>query len=51
MNAPQRIGPTVLGYPRVGPDRELKAALEGFWAQRVDHAELLAVARRLPPSR
>ncbi|WP_236538102.1 5-methyltetrahydropteroyltriglutamate--homocysteine S-methyltransferase [Spiractinospora alimapuensis] len=47
MNAPQRIGPTVLGYPRVGPDRELKAALESFWAQRVDHAELLEVGRRL----
>ncbi|QVQ54926.1 5-methyltetrahydropteroyltriglutamate--homocysteine S-methyltransferase [Spiractinospora alimapuensis] len=41
------MGPTVLGYPRVGPDRELKAALESFWAQRVDHAELLEVGRRL----
>ncbi|PJI91008.1 5-methyltetrahydropteroyltriglutamate--homocysteine S-methyltransferase [Luteimicrobium subarcticum] len=27
---------TVLGYPRIGPNRELKRALESFWAARTD---------------
>lgn len=26
------IGATVLGYPRIGPDRELQRALESYWA-------------------
>jgi 5-methyltetrahydropteroyltriglutamate--homocysteine methyltransferase len=30
----------VLGLPRVGPDRELKAALEARWAGRASDAEL-----------
>ena len=25
---------TILGYPRIGPRRELKKALESFWAGR-----------------
>ena len=25
------IGATVLGYPRIGPRRELKKALEAYW--------------------
>ncbi|MER7165282.1 5-methyltetrahydropteroyltriglutamate--homocysteine S-methyltransferase [Micromonospora sp. NPDC000207] len=35
---------TVLGYPRIGPHRELKSALEGYWAGRLDAAALDAVA-------
>ncbi|MGL5827317.1 MAG: 5-methyltetrahydropteroyltriglutamate--homocysteine S-methyltransferase [Nocardioides sp.] len=29
---PPSIGATVLGYPRIGRDRELKRALESYWA-------------------
>ncbi|MEV0620386.1 5-methyltetrahydropteroyltriglutamate--homocysteine S-methyltransferase [Nonomuraea sp. NPDC050404] len=31
---------TVLGYPRIGPRRELKRALESYWAGRSTRAEL-----------
>ena len=37
----------VLGFPRIGPNRELKAALEGYWSGQVDEAELDATARAL----
>ncbi|MFG3338353.1 5-methyltetrahydropteroyltriglutamate--homocysteine S-methyltransferase [Glycomyces sp. NPDC048151] len=35
---------TVLGYPRIGPNRELKRALEGHWSGRLDAAGLEAAA-------
>ncbi|MEV8637514.1 5-methyltetrahydropteroyltriglutamate--homocysteine S-methyltransferase [Streptosporangium sp. NPDC051023] len=38
---------TVHGYPRQGPDRELKKAIEGYWAGRVTAEELRDVAARL----
>ena len=38
---------TVLGYPRQGPDRHLKKLIEGYWAGRLDAAELLAGARQV----
>ncbi|MDM8085202.1 5-methyltetrahydropteroyltriglutamate--homocysteine S-methyltransferase [Cellulomonas cellasea] len=38
---------TVLGYPRIGPRRELKRAIEAFWAGRSDAAEVEAVAADL----
>ncbi len=38
---------TVLGYPRIGPRRELKKAIEAFWAGRADAAEVEAVAADL----
>ncbi len=38
---------TVLGYPRIGPRRELKRALESYWDGASTGAELLAVGRRL----
>jgi 5-methyltetrahydropteroyltriglutamate--homocysteine methyltransferase len=39
------LGPsTVLGYPRIGPRRELKRALEEHWAGRTTRAELDARA-------
>ncbi|WP_328649650.1 5-methyltetrahydropteroyltriglutamate--homocysteine S-methyltransferase [Amycolatopsis sp. NBC_00348] len=41
------IGTTVLGYPRIGPDRELKRALERYWAGKNDEAALLATGREL----
>jgi len=31
---------TVLGYPRIGPNRELKRAVEAYWAGRIDAAAL-----------
>src|SRR6185503_6909541 len=39
--------PSNLGFPRVGPRRELKKALEDFWAGRSDAAALEAAARDL----
>jgi 5-methyltetrahydropteroyltriglutamate--homocysteine methyltransferase len=35
---------TVLGSPRIGPNRELKRATEGYWAGRVSRSELESVA-------
>ncbi len=37
----------VLGLPRVGPDRELKFALESFWAEKIGEQELLETASGL----
>jgi len=39
-----RLGATALGYPRIGPNRELKRALEAHWAGRLDEAGLEAAA-------
>jgi 5-methyltetrahydropteroyltriglutamate--homocysteine methyltransferase len=36
-----------LGFPRLGPHRELKRALEQYWAGKMSADELAAVARRL----
>jgi 5-methyltetrahydropteroyltriglutamate--homocysteine methyltransferase len=41
------LGSTVLGYPRIGPDRELKHAVERYWAGTADEAELGKVAEAL----
>jgi 5-methyltetrahydropteroyltriglutamate--homocysteine methyltransferase len=42
------LGPsTVLGYPRIGPRRELKRALEDHWAGRTSRADLGATARAI----
>jgi 5-methyltetrahydropteroyltriglutamate--homocysteine methyltransferase len=38
---------TILGYPRIGRRRELKKAVEAFWAGRIDAAELEAAAAGL----
>ena len=40
-------GATVLGYPRIGPRRELKRALESYWRGRLDAAGLDAVGAEL----
>ena len=37
----------VLGLPRVGPDRELKHALESYWAGRTGEPELRETAAGL----
>ena len=36
-----------LGFPRMGSQRELKFALEGYWAGKRTEADLLAVAKSL----
>lgn len=41
------IGSTVLGYPRIGPQRELKRALESYWAGRSGKEQLRETARTL----
>ncbi len=41
----------VLGFPRIGPDRELKLALERFWTGRVQADELRDTASRLRTQR
>ncbi len=38
---------SVLGYPRIGPARELKKALEGYWQSKADERLLLEEARRI----
>ncbi len=38
---------TILGYPRIGPHRELKRALEAFWAGRSAAADLEAAGAAL----
>jgi 5-methyltetrahydropteroyltriglutamate--homocysteine methyltransferase len=38
---------TVLGYPRIGPRRELKHAVEQYWAGRIDEPTLQQTARAL----
>ena len=38
---------TNLGMPRIGPDRELKRAVEAYWAGRSDAASVESVARTI----
>ncbi len=40
-------GSSILGYPRIGPRRELKFALEAYWHGEGTRDELVAVAREL----
>src|SRR5262245_50161103 len=48
MTTPARhVGTTVLGYPRIGPRRELKRATESYWSGSIDAAELERVAKGL----
>ncbi|QEO09873.1 5-methyltetrahydropteroyltriglutamate--homocysteine S-methyltransferase [Protaetiibacter larvae] len=46
MTAPFPTG-TILGYPRIGRRRELKRAVEAYWAGRIDAAELEGTAAEL----
>ena len=45
MSRTTPITATVPGYPRIGPRRELKRALEAYWAGESGHDELDAAAR------
>lgn len=44
---PQPISATILGSPRIGPRRELKRAIERYWAGRITRADLESVAADL----
>ncbi|CAN5152593.1 5-methyltetrahydropteroyltriglutamate--homocysteine S-methyltransferase [soil metagenome] len=46
MTTPFPTG-TILGYPRIGRRRELKKAVEAFWAGRISVEELESTAARL----
>ena len=37
----------IAGFPRIGPERELKFATEGYWRGDVSRDDLLATARRI----
>lgn len=39
------LSSAVLGYPRIGPKREVKKALEAYWAGKSSVEELLKVAK------
>lgn len=44
MSNPQT---SILGFPRIGQNRELKKVLEAYWAGKASEAELQAVAKEL----
>jgi 5-methyltetrahydropteroyltriglutamate--homocysteine methyltransferase len=41
---PQPFTATIIGSPRIGPHRELKRAIEGYWAGRISRSDLESVA-------
>ena len=43
----EMVRSSTIGFPRIGPRRELKKALEGYWSGRVSAADLAAEARAL----
>src|SRR5690242_8132613 len=45
VNVTDGFGSSILGYPRIGPHRELKRALESYWHGTLSREELLAVGR------
>ncbi|MBF6235293.1 hypothetical protein, partial [Nocardia farcinica] len=45
VNVTDGFGSSVLGYPRIGPHRELKRALEAYWRGGITRDELLEVGR------
>ena len=47
MSLPQKVPVATLGVPRIGRRRELKFALESYWAGKSSAAALLETARAL----
>jgi len=45
VNVTDGFGSSILGYPRIGPHRELKRALESYWHGTSSREELLAVGK------
>ncbi len=46
-NTPVFPSASLLGYPRIGRRRELKKAIEAFWAGKIDQAALEAAAQEI----
>lgn len=46
-SSPSSIPVSTLGFPRIGPRRELKSALEQFWSGKIDEAALRKAAADL----
>ncbi|WP_067568628.1 5-methyltetrahydropteroyltriglutamate--homocysteine S-methyltransferase [Nocardia acidivorans] len=47
VNVSDGFGSSILGYPRVGPHRELKRALESYWHGTLSREALLEVGREI----
>ncbi|WP_280266259.1 5-methyltetrahydropteroyltriglutamate--homocysteine S-methyltransferase [Nocardia wallacei] len=47
VNVTDGFGSSILGYPRIGPHRELKRALESYWRGSLPREELEAVGREI----
>jgi 5-methyltetrahydropteroyltriglutamate--homocysteine methyltransferase len=47
LEAAMTVTVATLGFPRIGPRRELKTALENYWAGKNDQSTLLAAAADL----
>jgi 5-methyltetrahydropteroyltriglutamate--homocysteine methyltransferase len=47
VNVTDGFGSSILGYPRIGPHRELKRALEAYWHGSLSRDELLSVGREI----
>ncbi|QIS23108.1 5-methyltetrahydropteroyltriglutamate--homocysteine S-methyltransferase [Nocardia terpenica] len=47
VNVTDGFGSSVLGYPRIGPHRELKRALEAYWHGNLSRERLLAAGREI----
>ncbi|WP_040828225.1 5-methyltetrahydropteroyltriglutamate--homocysteine S-methyltransferase [Nocardia jiangxiensis] len=47
VNVTDGFGSSILGYPRIGPHRELKRALESYWHGSLSRENLLAVGREI----
>ncbi|WP_067668071.1 5-methyltetrahydropteroyltriglutamate--homocysteine S-methyltransferase [Nocardia miyunensis] len=50
VNVTDGFGSSILGYPRIGPHRELKRALESYWHGSLSRENLLAVGREIQES-
>lgn len=37
----------VLGFPRIGPNREIKKSVEAYWADKISADELLKAAKEI----
>ncbi|VEI13782.1 5-methyltetrahydropteroyltriglutamate--homocysteine S-methyltransferase [Trueperella bialowiezensis] len=42
-----KLTSTILGYPRIGVNRELKRALESYWAGKISKEEFLGATKQL----
>ncbi|MGY2061855.1 5-methyltetrahydropteroyltriglutamate--homocysteine S-methyltransferase, partial [Nocardia gipuzkoensis] len=50
VNVTDGFGSSILGYPRIGPHRELKRALDAYWHGGISREELQRVGREIQDS-